>query len=81
MGVSTPSTLMPTGMGVANPQFSKSDRKPKKTKHCTIPKTLTRKEEQKECQKKELGLINMKVEIKETIRFKMVHKSQVWGSY
>ena len=28
---------MPTGMGVASPKFSKSDRKPKKTKHCTIP--------------------------------------------
>ena len=28
---------MPTGMGVASPRFSKSDRKPKKTKHCTIP--------------------------------------------
>ena len=24
-------------MGVASPKFSKSDRKPKKTKHCTIP--------------------------------------------
>ena len=31
------STLIPTGMGVASPKFSKSDRKPKKTKHCTIP--------------------------------------------
>ena len=28
---------MPTGMGVASPKFFKSDRKPKKTKHCTIP--------------------------------------------
>ena len=28
---------MPTGMGVASPKFSKSDKKPKKTKHCTIP--------------------------------------------
>ena len=28
---------MPTGMGVASPKFSKSDRKPKKTKHLTIP--------------------------------------------
>ena len=40
MGVSTPSTLMSTGMGAANPKFSKSGRKPKKTKHCTIPKNL-----------------------------------------
>ena len=37
MGVLTPSTLMLTGMGVASPKFSKSNRKPKKTKHCTIP--------------------------------------------
>ena len=51
MGVLTPSTLMATGMEVANPKFSKRDRKPKKTKHCTIPKTLTREEEQKEFQK------------------------------
>ena len=29
---------MPTGMGVADPKFSKSGRKPKKTKHCPIPK-------------------------------------------
>ena len=28
---------MPTGMGVASPKFSKSNRKPKKKKHCTIP--------------------------------------------
>ena len=28
---------MPTGIGVASSKFSKSDRKPKKTKHCTIP--------------------------------------------
>ena len=28
---------MLTGMGVASSKFSKSDRKPKKTKHCTIP--------------------------------------------
>ena len=43
---------MPTSTGVANPKFSKSDRKPKKTKHYTIPKTLTREEEQKELQKR-----------------------------
>ena len=54
MSVSTPSTLMPTGMGFANPKFSKSNRKPEKTKHCTIPKSLTEKERQKEFQLKEL---------------------------
>ena len=32
-----PSTLMPSGMVVTNPKFTKSVRKPKKTKHCTIP--------------------------------------------
>ena len=37
MGVLTPNTLIPTGMGVASPKFSKSNRKPKKTKHCTTP--------------------------------------------
>ena len=31
---------MPTGMGVTNPKLSKGGRKLKKTKHCTIPKTL-----------------------------------------
>ena len=30
-GVSTPSTLMHTGMGPTNPKFAKSVRKPKKT--------------------------------------------------
>ena len=37
MGVLTPSTLMPTSMGVASPKFFKSNRKPKRTKHCIIP--------------------------------------------
>ena len=36
----TPSTLMPTGIGVANPKFIKSGRKFKKAKHCTILETL-----------------------------------------
>ena len=43
---------MPTSMRVSNPKLSKSDRKPKKTKHYTIPKTLTREKEQKEFQKR-----------------------------
>ena len=46
---------MPIGMGVADPKFSKRNRKPKKTKHYTIQKTLTREKEQKEFEKKELG--------------------------
>ena len=43
---------MPTSMGVANPKFSKSDRKPKKSKHCTIPNTLTREENKKNSRKR-----------------------------
>ena len=31
---------MPAGMGAANPKFSKSGRKLKKKKSCTIPKNL-----------------------------------------
>ena len=31
---------MPTGMGVTDPKFVKGGRKLKKTRHCTIPKTL-----------------------------------------
>ena len=31
---------MPIGMGVNDPKFVKGGRKLKKTKHCTIPKTL-----------------------------------------
>ena len=46
MGVLTLSALMSTGMGVASPKFFKSDGKPIKTKHCTIPNL--RKTEAKE---------------------------------
>ena len=35
-GVSTASTLMPTGMGATDPKFVKSVRKPKKTEHYTF---------------------------------------------
>ena len=37
---------MPTGMGVASPKFSKSDKKPKNTKHCTIPIPKKKKNKQ-----------------------------------
>ena len=53
---------MPTGMGVASPKFSKSNRKPKKTKHCTIPNLRKIKAELKKkgiC----LNQIHMEVEI------------------
>ena len=43
MGVSTPSTLIPTGMGATNPKFAKSGRKPKKTEHYTFPEKWQRK--------------------------------------
>ena len=42
-GVSTPSTLMPTGMGVTNPKFAKNVRKLKKIEHFTIPEWWQRK--------------------------------------
>ena len=62
MGVLTHRTLMPTGMGVASPKFSKGDRKPKKTKPCTI--NILRKTEAKEFQNKGTGLNKVQVEIK-----------------
>ena len=50
---------MSIGMGVASPKFSKSDRKPKKTKHCTIP--IPRKKKQKKVLKKWNGPDKMQV--------------------
>ena len=35
---------MPTGMGVADPEFVKGGRKLKMEKHCTIPKALIKDE-------------------------------------
>ena len=52
---------MPTGMGVANPKFSKSNRKPKKTKHCTIPNL--RRIKAKELKNKEICLNQVYKEI------------------
>ena len=52
---------MPTGMGVASPKFSKSNRKPKKTKHCTIPNP--RKQKQKSSRNKGIGLNKVHMEI------------------
>ena len=37
---------MSIDMGVASPKFSKSNRKPKKTKHCTIPNLRRIKEKE-----------------------------------
>ena len=53
---------MPTGMGVASPKFSKGDRRPKKTKHCTI--LMLRKTEAKEFHNKGTCLNKVQVEIK-----------------
>ena len=53
---------MPIGMGGSSPKFSKGDRKPKKTKHCTI--LMLRKTEAKEFQNKGTGLKKVQVEIK-----------------
>ena len=72
---------MLTGMRITNPKFVKSDIKPKKTKHCTIPKKKNFDERRtKKSSKKGTRLINMKVAIKETTEVKTMHKSQVWGS-
>ena len=51
---------MLTGMGVTSPTFSKGNRKPKKTKHCTIPNL--RKTKAKEFKNKGIGL-KMEMEI------------------
>ena len=51
---------MLTDMGAANPKFSKSGRKPKKTKHCTIPKNLWQvKRKVKRALSKGIDLIRM----------------------
>ena len=39
---------MPIGMGAANPKFSKSGRKPNKTRHCTNPKNILQVKEKKQ---------------------------------
>ena len=49
-------------MPTANPKFSKSGRKPKKTKHCTIPKNFWQvKRKAKGLLSKEIDLIRMTV--------------------
>ena len=46
---------MPTGMKVINPKLAKGDRKLKKAKHCTIPKTLNKNEKKRAFGMKELN--------------------------
>ena len=54
---------MLTSVGVAGPKFSKSNRKPKKTKNCTIPNL--RKTKAKEFKNKGICLnkVHMEIEI------------------
>ena len=52
---------MPTSMGVASPKFAKSNRKLKKTKHCTIPNL--RKIKAKELKNKGICLNQVYMEI------------------
>ena len=47
---------MPTGMGVTDSKFVKGGRKLKKTKHCTIPKTLMKNEKWKSFKNKDESL-------------------------
>ena len=72
MGVSIPSTLMSSGMGVANPKFSKSGRKHNKTRHCTNPKNIL---QVKEKQKGDISPKDAKLRIGS-----MIHQGQVWGN-
>ena len=73
---------MSTSMGVANPKFSKSGRKSKKTKHCTIPKKIlaTEKKSKKGLLSKETDLIRITVANKITkMSMQYGHQDQVWG--
>ena len=59
-GVSTPSTLIPTGMGATNPKFAKSVRKPKKIEQYTFPEKWQRKSSNNEKYKLGIGANNFK---------------------
>ena len=67
---------MPTGMGAASPKFSKSNRKLKKTKHCTIPNL--RKIKAKELKNKGICLnkVHMEIEIPEK-EFKKMNQAKI----
>ena len=51
---------MLTGMGVTNPKFAKSVRKPKKTEHYTFPEKWQRKSSNNEKYKLGIGANNFK---------------------
>ena len=67
---------MPTGMGVSSLKFSKSNRKPKKTKHCTIPNL--RKMKAKELKNKGIYLnqVHMEIEIPKK-EFKKMNQAKI----
>ena len=68
---------MPFGMGATNPKFAKSVRKPKKVKHCTIPKWRQAKEifPSGITSKKKRGHT-----VSELKQSKICSKHEVWGS-
>ena len=59
---------MPTGMGAANQKFSKSGRKPKKTRHCTNPKKIltSKRKSKKELLSKRCQAENMQYDTSRT---------------
>ena len=63
---------MLTGIGAVSPKFSKSGRKPKKTRHCTNPKNSL---QVKEKQKGDFSLKGAKLRIGS-----IIHQGQVWGN-
>ena len=66
---------MPTGMRVASPKFSKSDRKPKKTKHCTIP--IPRKKNKKKTKRvPEKGICPNKMQVTNQNAIKKMYETK-----
>ena len=54
---------MSTDMGVASSKFSKSNRNPKKTKHCTIPNLKKRKAKEFKNEGICMNKVHMEIEI------------------
>ena len=76
-GVSTPSTLMPTGMRVTNPKLSKGGRKLKMTKHCTISETLNIDENKRAF---ETRTKSGKKKMPQWKVCKLLHQNKFWGA-
>ena len=66
---------MPSGMGVTNPKFAKSVRKPKKTKQCTI----LNGDRERKFPKFELQMRNGSIKLNRR-KSKWYPKHEVWGS-